>query len=136
MFYNTGISTYIWLVTNRKAPHRKGKVQLINGAGYFRKMRKSLGDKRKELSDEHIAQLARLYACRRLAASFGNAALSRRYQGAHQRTGHGKLGRAAPPCRDSHPLEDGLRRIHGNHADSNGDDPGLRKLDLRTTPPS
>lgn len=62
MFYNTGISTYIWLVTNRKAAHRKGKVQLINGVGYFQKMRKSLGDKRKELGDEHIASLTRLYA--------------------------------------------------------------------------
>ncbi len=62
MFYNTGISTYVWLVTNRKARHRKGKVQLINGAGYFQKMRKSLGDKRKELGDDHIAALTRLYA--------------------------------------------------------------------------
>ena len=62
MFYNTGISTYIWLVTNRKAPHRKGKVQLINGVSNFQKMRKSLGDKRKELSDAHIRDLARLYA--------------------------------------------------------------------------
>lgn len=62
MFYNTGISTYIWLVSNRKAPHRKGKVQLINGVSYFHKMRKSLGDKRKELSEEHIRDLAKLYA--------------------------------------------------------------------------
>ncbi len=62
MFYNTGISTYIWLVTNRKAKERKGKVQLINGVGYFQKMRKSLGDKRKELSADHIDQLTRLYA--------------------------------------------------------------------------
>jgi type I restriction enzyme M protein len=62
MFYNTGISTYIWLVTNRKAPERKGKVQLVNGVSYFQKMRKSLGDKRKELGDDHIATLTRLYA--------------------------------------------------------------------------
>ena len=61
MFYNTGISTYVWLVSNRKAEERKGKVQLINGVGFFQKMRKSLGDKRKELSDEHIAELTRLY---------------------------------------------------------------------------
>lgn len=61
MFYNTGISTYIWLLTNRKAAHRKGKVQLINGVDHFRKMRKSLGDKRKELGDDHIAELTRLY---------------------------------------------------------------------------
>ena len=62
MFYNTGISTYIWLVSNRKAPERRGKVQLINGVTHFQKMRKSLGDKRKELGDEHIAALTRLYA--------------------------------------------------------------------------
>jgi type I restriction enzyme M protein len=62
MFYNTGISTYIWLVTNRKAPHRRGKVQLINGVACFQKMRRSLGDKRKELGDDHIRDLARLYA--------------------------------------------------------------------------
>ena len=62
MFYNTGISTYIWLVTNRKAAHRKGKVQLVNGVNYFEKMRKSLGDKRKQLGPGHIDQLTRLYA--------------------------------------------------------------------------
>jgi type I restriction enzyme M protein len=62
MFYNTGISTYVWLVTNRKPPERKGKVQLINGVDYFQKMRKSLGDKRKELGDDHIDALTRLYA--------------------------------------------------------------------------
>jgi type I restriction enzyme M protein len=54
LFYNTGISTYIWLVTNRKPKARKGKVQLINGAELFQKMRKSLGEKRKELGKEHI----------------------------------------------------------------------------------
>lgn len=62
MFYNTGISTYIWLVTNRKSRERRGKVQLINGVDHFQKMRKSLGDKRKELGDEHIEALTRLYA--------------------------------------------------------------------------
>ena len=61
MFYNTGILTYVWLLSNRKAPHRKGKVQLINGVSHFQKMRKSLGDKRKELSDDGIAHLTRLY---------------------------------------------------------------------------
>ena len=61
MFYNTGISTYIWVVSNRKAKHRQGKVQLINGVSLFQKMRKSLGDKRKELSSAHIAELTRLY---------------------------------------------------------------------------
>ena len=62
MFYNTGISTYIWIVTNKKPAHRRGKVQLINGTRHFRKMSKSLGNKRNELSDDHIKELVRLYA--------------------------------------------------------------------------
>jgi type I restriction enzyme M protein len=61
MFYNTGISTYIWVLSNHKAAERKGKIQLINGAPFFRKMRKSLGSKRKELSPEDIAQLVQWY---------------------------------------------------------------------------
>ena len=50
MFYNTGISTYVWIVSNRKPEHRKGKVQLIDASSFWQKMRKSLGSKRKELS--------------------------------------------------------------------------------------
>ncbi|EKK02906.1 type I restriction-modification system methyltransferase subunit [Rhodopirellula baltica SH28] len=61
MFYNTGISTYIWIVTNRKPKHRQGKVQLIDASGMWQKMRKSLGSKRKELSDDHIAEITRLF---------------------------------------------------------------------------
>ena len=61
MFYNTGISTYIWIVSNRKPEPRKGKLQLIDASGYWQKMRKSLGNKRKELSDEHIAEITRLF---------------------------------------------------------------------------
>jgi Type I restriction-modification system methyltransferase subunit len=54
MFYNTGISTYIWILSNRKPEERKGKVQLIDASSFWQKMRKSLGSKRKELSPEHI----------------------------------------------------------------------------------
>jgi type I restriction enzyme M protein len=61
LFYNTGISTYIWIISNHKPKSRKGKVQLINGVDFFKKMSKSLGDKRNELSDEHIAQITKLY---------------------------------------------------------------------------
>ena len=61
MFYNTGISTYIWVLTNHKAAERKGKIQLINAADFFQKMRKSLGSKRKELSAEDIERITRLY---------------------------------------------------------------------------
>lgn len=62
LFYNTGIYTYIWLLSNKKPAERKGKVQLINAVCLYRKMDKSLGNKRNELSDEHIAQITRLYA--------------------------------------------------------------------------
>ncbi len=61
MFYNTGISTYVWILSNRKPEHRRGKVQLIDASGMWQKMRKSLGSKRKELSDEHIAEITRLF---------------------------------------------------------------------------
>jgi len=61
MFYNTGISTYVWIISNRKPAHRKGKVQLIDASGFWQKMRKSLGSKRKELSDDHIAEVTRLF---------------------------------------------------------------------------
>jgi type I restriction enzyme M protein len=61
MFYNTGISTYVWIISNRKPGHRKGKVQLIDASGFWQKMRKSLGSKRKELSDDHIAEITRLF---------------------------------------------------------------------------
>jgi type I restriction enzyme M protein len=61
LFYNTGISTYFWVVTNRKSPERRGKVQLVDARGLWQKMRKSLGEKRKELSGDHIAEITRLY---------------------------------------------------------------------------
>jgi type I restriction enzyme M protein len=61
MFYNTGISTYIWIVSNRKLTERKGKVQLIDASTFWRKMRKSLGSKRKELSPEHISEITKLF---------------------------------------------------------------------------
>jgi type I restriction enzyme M protein len=61
MFFNTGIATYVWIVTNRKPSARRGLLQLIDGSGFGRKMRKSLGSKRKELGDEDIAELTRLF---------------------------------------------------------------------------
>ena len=61
LFYNTGISTYFWIVTNRKRPERRNKVQLVDGRELFVKLRKSLGEKRKELSAEQIAEITRLY---------------------------------------------------------------------------
>ena len=61
MFYNTGISTYIWVLTNHKQPERKGKIQLVNAAEFFQKMRKSLGAKRKELGAADIERIVKLY---------------------------------------------------------------------------
>ena len=61
LFYNTGISTYIWIVTNKKAPERRGKVQLINGVSFYQKMSRSLGNKRNEISDAQIAEITRIY---------------------------------------------------------------------------
>jgi type I restriction enzyme M protein len=61
MFYNTGISTYIWVLSNHKTKERKGKIQLVNGADFFQKMRKNLGSKRKELGDGDIEQIMKLY---------------------------------------------------------------------------
>jgi type I restriction enzyme M protein len=61
LFYNTGISTYFWVVTNRKSPERRGKVQLVDARELWVKMRKSLGEKRKEISPDQIAEITRLY---------------------------------------------------------------------------
>jgi type I restriction enzyme M protein len=61
LFYNTGISTYIWVVSNRKEQARRGKVQLINASSFFVKMRKSLGNKRNEISEAHRDEITRLY---------------------------------------------------------------------------
>jgi len=61
MFFNTGIATYVWIVSNRKPAARKGVVQLIDGSSFWRKMRKSLGSKRRELAPGHIEQITRLF---------------------------------------------------------------------------
>ena len=61
LFYNTGISTYFWIVTNRKHRERRGKVQLVDARDLFVKMRKSLGEKRKQISDGQIDEIVRLY---------------------------------------------------------------------------
>ncbi len=61
IFYNTGIPTYVWIVSNRKAEHRKGKVQLINALELYVKLRKNLGDKNCELTAGHIDQITQIY---------------------------------------------------------------------------
>lgn len=61
LFYNTGISTYLWIVTNRKEKSRKGKIQMVNATGFFKKMRKSLGNKRNEICEEQRDRITKLY---------------------------------------------------------------------------
>jgi type I restriction enzyme M protein len=61
LFYNTGIASYVWLLSNRKSEDRQGKVQLIDGRGLWTKMRKTLGAKRRFLDEEQVAQITRLH---------------------------------------------------------------------------
>jgi type I restriction enzyme M protein len=61
MFFNTGITTYIWIVTNKKSPERKGKVQLIDGSSFWTSMKKNLGDKGKYITEEQKDQLFNIY---------------------------------------------------------------------------
>ena len=61
LFYNTGIFTYVWLVTNRKPPERRGKVHLIDGTRFFEKMKKSLNNKRNQITEDQIRHLTRVY---------------------------------------------------------------------------
>ena len=61
LFFNTGITTYLWIVTNRKSKQRKGKVQLINGSDFYVPMKKSLGSKRKQISETQIIELTDTY---------------------------------------------------------------------------
>ena len=62
MFYNTGIATYIWVLSNRKEEKRKGKIQLVNATEYYKPMKKSLGNKRKEISLDHIKEIKDIYS--------------------------------------------------------------------------
>ena len=64
LFYNTGISTYVWILTNRKTERRQGKIRLVNGISYFEKMRKSLGSKRNLISNNNRAEIVSLYGMR------------------------------------------------------------------------
>ena len=61
LFFNTGITTYFWIVTNRKSARRKGKIQLIDGSSFFKSMKKSLGNKRKEVAESHTHELFKIY---------------------------------------------------------------------------
>ena len=62
LFYNTGIATYIWVLSKNKRPERKGKIQLIDASSFFKKLRKALGDKKNEISPEDRSTITKLYA--------------------------------------------------------------------------
>lgn len=62
LFYNTGIATYIWVLSKNKRPERKGKIQLIDASTFFKKLRKALGDKKNEISPEDRSAVTKLYA--------------------------------------------------------------------------
>jgi len=61
LFYNTGIATYIWVLTNKKANHRKGKVQLINANEMYEKRRKSLGNKRNDIPTHYMNEITQIF---------------------------------------------------------------------------
>lgn len=61
LFYNTGISTYLWVLSNRKSKKRKGQIQLVNAVDFYQKMRKSLGNKRNEITESQYQEIAAIY---------------------------------------------------------------------------
>lgn len=61
MFYNTGIATYVWILDNNKPEDRQGRIQLIDGSTFYSKMPRNLGDKSRELTDEHVSRILSLY---------------------------------------------------------------------------
>ncbi|MDR3678898.1 MAG: class I SAM-dependent DNA methyltransferase [Flavipsychrobacter sp.] len=76
LFYNTGITTYVWLLSNNKAAHRKGKVQLIDAGQLYRKLRKNLGDKNCEFAPEHIKEILSVYRNMEAVARTGDEGIA------------------------------------------------------------
>jgi type I restriction enzyme M protein len=76
LFYNTGITTYIWILSNNKTANRKGKVQLIDAGQLFRKLRKNLGNKNCEFSPEHITEIVKTYTDMSVAQREGEQGIS------------------------------------------------------------
>jgi type I restriction enzyme M protein len=92
MFYNTGISTYVWVISNKKDEARKGKVQLVDASAFWVKMRKGLGSKRKELSNKDISDVTKLYG------EFAEKSLATVFDAAGKEISHAtmKVGDAVP----------------------------------------
>jgi type I restriction enzyme M protein len=97
MFYNTGIATYIWLLSNKKRAARKGQVQLINGVHLYQKMRKSLGSKRQEISDDGIALITRTFGDFAAVASYRLDGASATLVMGEDEPGEDELGELDPP---------------------------------------
>ncbi len=76
LFYNTGITTYIWILSNNKSANRKGKVQLIDAGQLYRKLRKNLGNKNCEFAPEHIAEIVNVYTQMSVAEGNGEQSIS------------------------------------------------------------
>ena len=76
LFYNTGITTYIWILSNNKAANRKGKVQLIDAGQLYRKLRKNLGNKNCEFSPEHITEIVKTYTNMSIAEREGEQGIA------------------------------------------------------------
>jgi type I restriction enzyme M protein len=94
MFYNTGIATYVWIVSNRKPAARRGQLQLIDASGFWQKMRKSLGSKRKEMGEDDIALITKLFG------DFVEAQIATVFDAGGKETGKVvvRAGEAPPPA--------------------------------------
>jgi type I restriction enzyme M protein len=110
MFYNTGISTYIWVLDNNKPAQRRGKVQLINAADMYAKMRKSLGSKRKQLREEDITRICKLYdAYRNETGTDEHPALSKVFRG--EEFGYSTITVERPLQLRFQPTEDNIEQV-------------------------
>jgi type I restriction enzyme M protein len=131
LFYNTNIFTYVWVVTNRKRPERQGFIQLIDARDLYEKMRKSLGEKRNEISDEQIAEITRIYEAfassdrshilPNEAFGYRRITVERPLRVRYEVSTHGietaaEAGEVTKlPAGDSEPLLDGLRGMLGEN---------------------
>jgi type I restriction enzyme M protein len=95
LFYNTGIATYVWILSNHKKTDRKGKVQLIDATRMYAKMKKSLGNKRAYITDAQIEEIVKVYAGNVDQATFANEFV----EAAKNGSGHGNGNGQAAPAR-------------------------------------
>lgn len=108
IFFRTGIGTFLWIVTNKKAKERKGKIQLINGTELHTPMRKAEGNKRREISDEQMDEILRIYD------AFDDHDLNRIMD--YQEFGYRRIRIMRPLRMALHVSPEGLDRLHGEKA--------------------